>query len=500
MSFDLPSYLAALDPRLLATADGRKAITRINPLLFALIYLPHHLRGRETGDVISFSQFQLDLYAEAKSWLAPIGMPREGRSAWLAPREAGKSTTGFLCLPMWAAAHRHISFIAAFAHKGEQAELHLQTFKRELDENVKLRYDYPELCSPARRPRSVQVADNRAMLYAHSGFVFAARGMDSASLGLKVGQRRPELLLLDDIEKDESSYSLYQKEQRLRTLQDAILPLNSYARVLMLGTTTMFGAIMHDVVLQVTDPPNCPEWVGEEKIVAHHYPAIVTLDDGTEVSLWPERWPLAFLQEIRHTRAYAKNFANQPVSAEGDYWSPEDFRYDTPEGITRRILSIDPAVTSRATSDYTGLAVIGYSPSEQRCVLELARQVKMTPGNLRGEMLRILSDDPRIKAVYIETNQGGDAWGEILSPLPPGVKIITLHNSEAKTLRASRALEFYQAGRVVHAGRQAAFEDQAVAFPNVANDDVVDAVCSGVLFFLRVLKKPRVQPGSVAYA
>lgn len=46
------------------------------------------------------------------------------------------------------------------------------------------------------------------------GLSFAARGIDAASLGMKVGEKRPDLLILDDIEPDESSYSAYQTRIR----------------------------------------------------------------------------------------------------------------------------------------------------------------------------------------------------------------------------------------------------------------------------------------------
>lgn len=496
--FDLDHYLAGLDPRMLASAEGRRLLTRLDPLAFNLLYLPHHLRGPETGGQVSFSQFHLDMYDEARTWLRPPQSPAEHRTAYVAPRGAGKSTTGFLGLPMWCAAHLHIDFIAAFAHAGDQAEKHLMTFKSELDRNELLRFDYPELCAPMKRPGGVQVSDNRGMLMAGNGFVFVAKGIDSGSLGMKIGERRPRLLLLDDIEPDESSYSLYQKEKRLTTVRDAVFPLNIFARVLMLGTTTMHSSVMHDVVRQATDPGNCPEWVAEENIRTRYYPAIITRDDGSEASLWPEKWPLDYLQSIRHTRSYAKNYLNRPVSADGAYWTPDHFHYDVPPAITRRILSVDPAVTTRTQSDYTGLAVIGYDPTTQRAVVEHAAQVKLSPGALRAHILKLLNRHPGIKAVLLEDNQGKDLWPEILSPLP--VKLLRVHQTAKKEVRASKVLDYYDSRWVAHDGPQPAFEEQALVFPNGANDDVVDAVVTGLEFFLKDRKTPRRQPSTVNYA
>jgi len=498
--FDLPNYLAQFDADAITqSAAYRRAVSQIDPLAFGLIYLPHHLRGPETGDEITFSSFHLDLFEQAKRWSVPTEQPGQHRDAYVAPRGCGKSTLLFLVLPLWAAAHGWRKFIAAFADSASQAEMHLASFKHELDTNEPLRHDFPLLCQPARRPTGHVQADRAGMLVTKAGFTFAARGIDAASLGMKVGDTRPDLLILDDIEPDESSYSADQKTKRERTLLDAILPLNVFARVVLVGTVTMPGSLVHDLVKTVTSPHEDPaEWVASENFRCHYYPAIITDDDGTERSIWPAKWPMAYLNANRHTRAFRKNMQNDPLAVDGDYWTDDDFRYDPPLSITRRLLSLDPAVSKKKTSDYTGVAVIGYDPTAQRCCVELAAQVKLAPGQLREYVLRLLSNEPRIKAVYIEINQGGDAWATILSPLP--VPIIPIHQTEPKEVRAARVLDYYQAGWVAHARKLPAFEEQAVAFPRGQHDDVVDAVVTGVQFFLKGRKQPRRQITSAAYA
>ncbi len=497
--FELSAYLARFNPdALIKSADYRRAVSRVDPLAFALSYLSHHLKGEETGGRITLSEFHLDLIEQAKRWIASDGLPAQHRDAYVAPRSSGKSSWLFLLLPLWAAAHEWRRFVAAFADSAAQAEMHLASFKHELDTNKLLRADFPDLCRPARRPTGTVQADRAGMLVCRNGFTFAARGIDAASLGMKVGEKRPDLLILDDIEPDESSYSAYQKDKRLTTLLDAILPLNIYARVVLSGTVTMPGSIVHDLVRTRTQPGDTPaEWVTAENFTCHYYPAILDNGDGTERSLWPEKWPLAYLESIRHTRSFRKNMQNDPMAVDGPFWSDADFRYDIPAGIARRLLSIDPATTTKTTSDYTGLAVVGYSPVEQRCALHHTAGVKLPPGHLRAHVLRVI-EQFNVGAVLVEVNQGGDTWAEILSPLP--VKIASVHQTDPKPVRAARVLDYYQAGWVAHDGKQRAFEEQAVAYPNAPNDDVVDAVCAGVAFFLKDRKRPRQVASRVTYA
>lgn len=496
-SLDWRPLLAQYDARLLADPEGRRTITRTSPILFSLIYMRHHLVAPETGGEVTFSRFHWDLAESARLWVRDDLGPAELREAVVAPRGSGKSTWLFGILPIWALAHGHRRYIAAFADSGPQAQQHLMSVKRELDTNMLLRRDFPGLVSAARRPSGTTVSDNQGLLLTESGAVFQAKGIDSSTLGAKVGSQRPDLLLFDDIEPSASNYSAYQKEKRQDTIINAVFPMGLNAVVVLAGTTTMYGSVMHDIARQATDPGNTPSWVGEENIKTRYYPAIVTQDDGTEVSLWPERWTIEYLQSIRHTRSFALNYMNMPMSLDGGFWTPAHWRYDAPTAVTRRILSVDPAITTKAHSDFSGLAVIGYDPSAGRAVVEHTAQVKLSPGHLRAHILRLLDEYPGIKAVVLEDNQGKDLWLEILSPLP--VQLIRVHQDVKKEIRAAKVLDYYDAGWVAHAGPQPAFEDQALIFPNGAHDDVVDSVVTGVDFFLKDRKRPQRAPTTSSY-
>src|SRR4051794_4746486 len=193
--------LSSFDQRLLESPEGRRALCEFDPLLFALIYLPNSLK--DSRGHISLADCHIEWAEVAKSWTLPRELPAEHRHAFLAPRATGKSTWWFLILPIWWAAYGYSKFIAAFASRDAQANNHLDNFKAALKnpQNKALRKDFPEL---------VNYRQSREGLYvARSGFVFTAQGIDSQTLGMKSEDNRPDTLLLDDIEPDESSYSPY---------------------------------------------------------------------------------------------------------------------------------------------------------------------------------------------------------------------------------------------------------------------------------------------------
>lgn len=504
---DEQAALVAQDASAEIMAEHRRARTRDDPVLFALVYLSRHLADPQTGTV-TLSDVHVAWAKTAHAWRMPATVPMSGRRAEVAPREMGKSTWWFLLLPMWAAAHGHVRFAAAFADTDTQAQTHLASFKTELDNNVLIRHDFPDLVHPKTRGRGTVEADRVSLYHARSGFVFAAAGMDSSNLGMKVGDRRPDLLILDDIEPHEARYSSTLAAKRLNTLREAILPLNVYARVIIVGTVTMQGSIVHQIVQRSRGEFNdANEWVDEEKIEARHWLPIVATDGGGRASIWPAKWPLSFLESIEGTRSYLKNYANDPLGADGDYWRVEDITRGKLAGVTRVLVEVDPAVTTKKSSDYTGIAVIGWAPPPRgtsgpgKCTVYEVRQVRKDGAALR---LDVLDTIERYGAglVRIETNQGGDLWRAILWGLPVNVK--TVHESASKEVRAADALNHYQRGRVVHDSEADLrdYEGQLVAFPNAPHDDMVDAGTAGIRYFLSRDRKPRGTVGgeSVAYS
>lgn len=486
-------------------AEYRRRVTRDDPLMFALLYLRKHIR---IDGEVTLSEAHLSWCALAATWTEGTPQtPGLDRDAFLAPRGLGKSTWWFLILVMWAAAHEHVGFVAAFADTGPQAEAHLATFKKELDHNALLRFDFPGLVAPMVRPASgAAVADNRGMYQARSGFVFAARGVDSGNLGMKVGERRPDIIICDDLEPGESNYSAYQAEKRLGTLVDDILPLNVYARVVLVGTTTMSGSITdqlreaHELLERGDELGDALAWVRDQHFRLHLTPGLLTNEDGTRRSLWPEKWPVAWQEEREHTREYKKNYALSPLGADGGFWTIDDVERGELSDIgavTHVLISVDPAVTTKGKSDYTGIAVVAYSRTSNRCVVLEVQQVKLVGEALREKVLSLL-DRWDAGLVLVETNQGGDLWPIVFHHMP--VKVKTVHQSVSKEDRAADALAHYQRHRVLHlAGAPLSdFEAQLVAFPKAAHDDMVDAVTSAVRFFLSRGRTKRVTPGGVS--
>lgn len=501
----LTKALREFDPRLLETSEGRRALTKHDPLLFAAVYLPHKLYDaqRQTIGDVSLNQFHVDVVDYAKAWAKPLDAKNKAHDAFISPRMCGKSTWIFHILPIWAGAHEHKRYIIAFSNSDTQSKNWLLNFKSEIKTNALLAQDFPEFVDEKRLNGNARaMIDNRNMTQRANNFVFQVAGADNAVLGANREGVRPDVILFDDIEPDESNYSAHEVRKRLQTVLSSHWYLNVFAVKVFVGTTTMPDSIM-DQIRKVGEYKekylaehgdeegfrNSLEseyrWVVDNDINCHYYPAIVTHEDGSEESLWPEVWSMDYLNLHRHTRDFAMNMMNRPISLDGGYWEEADIDVSEPESYGNTIISVDPAVTTKRTSDYTGIAVISRG-NDGKLYVRHAEQTRMTSEDLKDHISTLIPLYDA-KVVYVETNQGGDLWKQVFTGI--AAKYRGMRNTEKKEVRAAQAHDFYKRGYVKHTKHFPALEEQMLAFPRVPHDDVLDAVTSGVLYFNRKGRK-----------
>lgn len=479
--FDRAALLSRLNSAALEhSPEYRRAITRTSPTLFALVYLIDYLRGDETGNEVSLSRLHVDMARAARRWVRNDVGPGEIRDAWIAPRGSAKTVWACLILPLWAMAHGHPAgrFVHLFTDADEQARKHLRSLRDELAHNELLGFDFPQLC----RPR-----ESRAELYvAESGVAMAAAGLSKSTLGVRLGRQRPSLLLVDDPEPEAGDYDATTKERRLSAVQNKVLPMALNAPLCWTGTTTVHGGLAHDLVRAAAGQETAA-WVKEMGIVPRYYPAIERDDEGRERSMWPQRWSLPWLRSIRGTRMFAMNYELMPPDAEHGFWSQRDITVDAGARAGVRVLMIDPAVTSSTRSDFTGLAVVGREPGgKRRAVVDYARGFRLSPEGLRRTVAGLLGQNRSVRRVRVEAVQGGDflrdALADVCEEFMADLDLYRVH--EHKAVRIARCLDHYQRGEVVHSRSLPDLTQQQLAYPNVAHDDVVDAVSAGVEFQL----------------
>lgn len=504
----LEKHMQGLDPEALATSpEYRRAVCARDPIRFAILYMTDTIRDADTGE-ITFSQVHEEWADIAKGWdRTGPRVSRSNRHMFVAPRKTGKTSWWYLILPMWWAAYGYSKFTVAYADAAHQAQGHLRTFRKELDENQRLREDFPELCAPKRRLRGMPDGDSAGARFCGNGFVFLAQGLDSSSLGIKVGNLRPDTIVIDDAEPEAANYSKYKKGQRLGTIREAILYQDLKANVVWTGTVTMFGSCVHDAVRSAKGELDADiTWVAEEKFQVHHYKPFVINEHGEEESFWPGMYGWEELNEIRHQSSFKLMMENDPIGAAGLFWDAQDIKYADFPCDAGTYISIDPIVSkNNMKSDLTGVAVVGCANPvadeggnllhPRRALVKFAAGVRMTGKDLKHFVEGVMESFPEATCLLVETNQGGALFDELFEDLP--IRVVTYKSTEKKEDRAGRLLGLYQyrpTPLVFHSERFPQAETEMFTYPNMG-DDITDAIGGAVLRWVKPVKKVRARMG-----
>ncbi len=221
------------------------------------------------------------------------------------PRGYGKTTIGENAA-IWAILYGHRKFVPIFGADANAASGNIDSVKRELSDNDLLYEDFPEVChairalegkpqrcaSQTHRPGNVEgfeVPEDVAPASTHiswtadtivlptimmpdgfsaaSGSILTTRGLLGGSRGMKHKQaggtqQRPDFIIIDDPQTDESASSASQIDKRRGTIQKSILRLGGHGKRL---AVVLNATIIQkdDLIEQMMDPKRFPAWQSE---------------------------------------------------------------------------------------------------------------------------------------------------------------------------------------------------------------------------------------------
>ena len=144
---------------------------------------------------------------------------------------------------------------------------------------------------------------------------------------------------------------------------------------------------------------------------------------------------------------------------------------------TRVVIAVDPAVTSGADADETGIVAAGALADGTFAVLEDASG-RLSPDAWARKAVA-LYHVRKADAIVAEANQGGDLVREVLRMVDPAANVRLVHASRGKRVRAEPIAALYEQGRVIHARPLPALEDQLCGYTGgdgEASPDRLDAL------------------------
>lgn len=328
-------------------ADREHRLARADEdyFFFAATYLPHYFEDDSPGfhhELIELAELEPDLAAG----LALLC------SATAAPRGFAKSTLLCLGYVLWRLLRRkrRLNFAVLGSETASLAEDHVASLGAELTSNRRIIYDY--------RPQIARLKEGDLIL--KDGGRVLARGAGQQVRGVKHRAKRPELVILDDLENDDGARNPKRVEKILRWVLGTVL--GAFGKT---GTLMVIGTIL-DLKSALATMINSPEepWTHWRR---RTYRAL--LPDGT--SLWPQRHPVELLNAQRLAMGsvqFEREKQNNPRSDEG-LFQPEWIRHYSPADLYSKSLTVasfvDPSVGSGESHDYKAVITVGLDQDAQ---------------------------------------------------------------------------------------------------------------------------------------
>jgi hypothetical protein len=260
-----------------------------------------------------------------------------------APREHAKSTVVSFARVIHAICYKLCHFAVIFREADNVAEMNVDDIRQELETNERIAEDFGNLVGKRKwtAGQFVTSTDIKVM----------GRGRGTSARGLKHKQFRPDLVICDDIEDDESVESKPQRDKQerwfLRVVSNIVGP---GGKLFMIGTVLHHDSLLMRLLAR-TDIYTTRIW----KAIT---------PDGKP--LWPARWPLARLEEKRKeigARNFSTEFMNEAANEEEQIFLPQfekRFTDDDVAGIKfSEAAAIDPAIGTKAKNDNTAVVVCG---------------------------------------------------------------------------------------------------------------------------------------------
>ena len=484
LQFELELLRARLREMLLLADEGReeriqKACSDFG--FFCRTYFPHQCASNQ-------SAFHDWVFNKAPGW-GP-----GARVVVAAPRGNAKTTLLARLYVLWRIIRKDTKFAALIQDSTDQAEQSVEVVKIELEDNPRLARDFPDLTGPGRTWQKGEITTrNRIKVKAY--------GSGKRIRGANWMGRRPDLVIIDDLENDENVRTRAQREKLYRWFTNAVLklgPPDGSAQTLMIGTVMHSDAVLVRVSRRpdfrftrfkavIRFPERMDLWEEWERVFrqdqraagAFYRDGKSEMDKGAEV-LWPGVQPLYELMCERAVdrEAFSMEMQNEPLDPESRKFPPENFTFftDLPR-LTLCVGALDPAM-GKSTGDYTGIVVLGKGEDNKAYVLE-------------ADIARYAPTKAVERILHYQKKYGCVRWGVenvafqamimdllVQASLEKGVPVpaVGIKPRFAKEVRIEALAPHVANGVIRFDSRHSLLLDQLCEWPKSAHDDGPDAL------------------------
>lgn len=407
-----------------------------------------------------------------------------------APRQHAKSTAITLAYVLACVLFRDRHYVLVVSDTITQATQFLGDLKRELIDNDKIRdlFGIKEFLKDTEDDVIVRCADGHE-------FRISAKGSEQKMRGLKWNNKRPDLIVGDDLENDEIVLNIDRRTKFKRWFYGALLPSLSYNGIVrVVGTILHEDSLLNNLMPRETDKETVVEPLKtyskrkKQPWLSYKYRAHT---DEFEELLWPNRYDKEWFitrKEDYHARGipdvYSQEFLNIPIDESVAYFKRSDFISQQIEDRKARLnyyIAVDLAISEKETADYSVFVVAGVDENRIIHIRNVIRE--------RLDGRDIVDTIINLQKVYepdiigIEEMQVSKSIGPFLREemVKTGVypNIMRLSHGGKDKIARARSIQGRMRAHAVRFDKTndwyPLFEDELCKFPRGTKDDQVDA-------------------------
>lgn len=441
---------------------------------------------------VSFSPRHVRLWEWFDS-LEPKVKPVAHVEIW--PRGGGKSSTAELCVSR-VGAKRSRNFAAYICATQDQANKHVQAIAARF-EAIGIRR--------AVNGYGNSIGWRMDILRADNGFSVLALGLDAAARGVKLGDDRPDLFVIDDVDDRHDTEKTVKK--KIQTITESILPAGSSdAAVLFIQNR------IHDQSIATQLAEGTADFLLNREVFEE--PAVIGLEYERD------QQPNAEGLRLCHITAGEATWEGQSLTtceAQMNEWGPGAFlreaqhETEAETGLWQRARDIDPFREDPLTPDDTDRffrVCVAVDPNASEGNDEagiMVGGIERRGGVVHGVLLEdaTVAGGPKKWAqasvdayerwsadvLVAESNNGGEMVAITIGTVPGAPRVKLIHASRGKLTRAEPVQKLYEDGRVHHAGHFTALERELCTW--TPGDDSPNRLDADVWLWTELMLKPK---------
>ena len=423
-----------------------------------------------------------------------------------APRGHGKSQILSFGFPIWCVVFGYAKNILIVSDTVDQANQFIMAIRDELEENELLRDTFGDLVG-------TKVWSN-AKIQTANKIQVVGKGAGQKLRGIKYRQFRPDVIIVDDLENDESVETEAQRAKLLNWFQKALIPCgNTTVKIIYIGTIlnyesslnkiltapeySMWNRKKYQAVIKFSKSPLWEEWeniLNDEKLenpseiakefFEKHKKAMLK---GTEV-LWADKQPDYYydlmLMRKMNPEAFDSEYQNDPVSESQRIFKEDWFKYwEVLPDIREVYISVDPSLAKKYKADNSAIVILGRGIDNYIYVLK-ADIKRRKPDKIIDDLIsECITYQAKLVRVGIESVQFqaffAQECGRRALAQNIALPIEEMQNMTDKELRIKGLVPFIKNGYVKFHVSQKRLLDELRRFPK-GTDDGIDALKQGL--------------------